>query len=355
MRCDDASEFVSAIFDGEAVPLQAAEHMAHCADCQKLLKCYAEMGATLRSHGSLIIAEPVLDRTWLTTRNNSLTWLEKGLQMMRIPRIAFACLVLLLIGLGSRLALVEVRAHEDGPILLLKLTPAHGDSVQCFVPMTNTDHENCGGLAQIDQSNLFYSLKAIKKDGDRVLLSIRSKVDPIGPAEFGPETASTLPETQSWFTPGETLSLPNTGELKLALTGQWTDHIPVAGGEGQLLDPAPNEIKLNSPLLLKNKKLVGDMENATAHADQPGDGVSLYFPGEGRFIFSLAPITGAIETKVQLNRVSFESNGQNYILVSGTPISRTGNIWVLHEAAYKPSPGAEIVSSIGAGPVNKLR
>lgn len=91
------------------------------------------------------------------------------------------------------------------------------------------------------------------------------------------------------------------------------------------------------------------------NTDQPGDGVSLYIPGEGRFILSLAAIPGAIETKVQLNRVSFESNGRNYILVSGTPISRTGNIWVLHEAAYKPSPSAEPGPSIGAGPVNKLR
>lgn len=355
MRCDEAREFVSAIFDGEAVPLQAAEHTARCADCQELLKGYAEMGASLRSYGSLLIAEPVPDRTWLTTRNDSSTWLEKGLQMMRIPRIAFACLVLLLVGLGSRLALVQVRAHEDGSVLLLKLTPAHGDSVQCFVPTTNTDKETCGGLAQIDQSNLFYSLKVIKKDGDRVLLSIRSRVDPIGPAGFGPETASTLPEIQSWFIPGQTVLLPNTGELKLTLTGLWKDHIPVVGGEGQLLDPAPNEIKLNSPLLLKNKKLVGDMANASAGADQPGEGVSLYIPREGRFILSLEPIADAIKTEVQLNRVSFESNGQSYILVSGTPISRTGNIWVLHEATYKPSPGAEPGPSIGAGPVNKLR
>ena len=63
MRCDEAKEFVSAIYDGETVPPQAAEHMARCADCQELLKGYAEMGATLRSYGSLLIAEPVLDRT----------------------------------------------------------------------------------------------------------------------------------------------------------------------------------------------------------------------------------------------------------------------------------------------------
>jgi hypothetical protein len=78
MRCDEAKEFVSAIYDGETVPPQAAEHMARCADCQELLKGYAEMGATLRSYGSLLIVEPVLDRTWLTTRKDKNMWLEKG-------------------------------------------------------------------------------------------------------------------------------------------------------------------------------------------------------------------------------------------------------------------------------------
>lgn len=355
MRCDEAKEFVSAIYDGETVPPLAAEHTAHCADCQELLKGYAEMGATLRSYGSLPIAQPVPDRTWLTAGNERPTWLEKGLEMMRIPRIAFACLVLLLVGLGSRLALVEVRAHDDGSVLMLKLTPAKGDSVECFVSTSNTERDRCSGLAQIDRSNLTYSIKALKRDGDRVLLSIRSRVAPLGPGGYGPDTESTLPEMQSWFTPGQTLSLPDTGELKLALSGGWADHIPVTGGSNQLLDPGPNEIRLTSPLLLKNNKVAGDMGDGSADADQPGDGVFLYIPGEGRFVLSLTPIEGAIPTKVQVNRVSFESNGQMYVIVNGTPVSRGGSIWVLHDVAYKPSPEAMQGPVIGAGPVSKLR
>ena len=354
MRCDEAKEFVSAIYDGETVPPQAAEHMARCADCQELLKGYAEMGATLRSYGSLLIAEPVLDRTWLTTRKDKTIWWEKSMQMMRIPRIAFACLVLLLVVLGSRLALVEVRAHEDGSVLMLKLTPAQGNSLQCFVSTTDTDNNHCGGFAQMDRSNLFYSIKAVRKDGGRVLLSIRSRVAPLGPGGYGPDTESTLPETQSWFTPGQPLLIPDTGELKLALTGEWVDHMPVTFGSNQLLDPGPSEIRLTSPLLLKNNQVVGDMGNGSADADEPGDGAFLYIPGEGRFILSLTPVEGAIPTKVQLNRVSFESNGQRYIIITGTPISRGGDIWVRHDVAYKPSPETIQVPMVGAGPVSKL-
>ena len=355
MSCDEAKEFVSAIYDGETVPPQAAEHTAHCADCQELLKGYAEMGATLRSYGSLLIAEPVPDRIWLTTKEERTTWFEKGLQMMRIPRIAFACLVLLLVGLGSRLALVEVRAHDDGSVLMLKLTPAQGDSIECFVPTLDTDHHTCAGFAQIDQSDLTYSIKALKKEGDRVLLSIRSKVGPLGPGGYGPDTEGTLPEMQSWFTPGQTVSVPGTGELKLALTGEWADHIPVTGGSKQLLDPGPNEIRLTSPLLLKNNQVVGDMANGNAGTDEAGGGVFLYIPGEGRFILSPTPIEGAIPAKVQLNRVSFESKGQTYVIVTGTPISRAGDFWILHDVAYKPSPETMPGPLLGSGPVSKLR
>ena len=78
MRCDEAKEYVSAMYDGETVPRDAAEHTARCADCQELLKGYAEMGAGLRSYGSLLMAEPVPDRTWLTPRRKPTAWFEKG-------------------------------------------------------------------------------------------------------------------------------------------------------------------------------------------------------------------------------------------------------------------------------------
>jgi hypothetical protein len=355
MRCDEAQEFVSAMFDGEPVPPQAAEHTAHCAECQELLEGFGEMGAALRNYGSLLIAEPVPDRTWLIPRENKSMWLEKGLQRMRIPRIAFACLILLLVALGSRLALVEVRAHDEGSVLMLKLTPAQGDSIQCFVSTVNANHDNCSGFAQIDHSNLTFAVKTLRKEGDRVLLSIRSRVAPMGPGGFGPDTESSLPETQSWFTPGETLLPPGTGELKLALTGQWVDHIPVQlGGNNQLLDPAPNEVRLTSPLLLKNNQIAGDMFNSSADADQPGEGAFLYIPGEGRFILSPTKIEGAIPAKVELNRVLFESNGQKYVIVTGAPVIRGDNIWVLHEAAYKGPPEMMEHSELGAGLVSKL-
>ena len=354
MRCDEVAEYISALYDGELVPREAAEHTACCAHCRELLKEYAEMGAAVRSYGSLLIAEPVPERTWLTTKQDKITLWKKGLEMMRIPRIAFACLVLLLIVLGSRLAVVEVRAHEDGSVLMLKLTPAHGDGVPCDVSASDTSYNHCSGIAQIDTSKLLYAVRALRKEGGRVLLSVKTQVSPQGPASFGPGTEASLPETQVWFTPGQSLSLPNTGELKLALTGEWSDHMPVKFFENKLLDPGANEIRLSSPLLLKNNKLAADAVNVSADADQPGDGVSLFVPGEGRFLLSLTEIAGAVPAKVEFNRVSFESEGQAYVIVAGVPVSRSEKIWVLHDAGQKPLPDPADGPSIAAGPVGKL-
>ncbi len=270
--------------------------------------------------------------------------------MMRIPRIAFACLVFLLVALGSRLTLVEVRAHEDGSVLMLKLTSAQGDVLDCNISTADTNRNHCGGLAQISKSNLFYTVRALKKDGDRVLLSLKARVTPMGPAGFGPDTESTLPEVQAWFTPGESLAVPNTGDLKLTLNGQWADHIPVAF----VSDPGPNEMRLVSPLLLKNKTVVGDLDRETASADQPGEGAGFYLPGEGRFLLSPIMIAGAVPATVELNRVSFESNGQAYIIVTGAPVTRAEKIWVLHDVGYKPKSGSAQESFIEAGPVSKL-
>lgn len=354
MRCDEAGEYVSAMVDGEAVPPDAAEHIEQCPACQALRKNFAEMGAEVRSLGSLALAEPLRERAWVQPQRSLTTWWEKGWAMMRVPRIAFASLVLLLVVLGSRLALVEVRAHEDGSVLLLKLTPASGEPVQCSVPLVETDRGGCGGLAQIPPSNLFFSVKALRKEGDRVLLSVRAKVDPIGPAGFGPDTAASLPETQMWFTPGQSLAVPNTGALQLQLSGQWSDHVPVATNANALLDPGPNEIRMTSPLLLKNNKVAGDLANASGDSDQANEGVAFYVPGEGRFLFSSTQVAGATLGTVKLNRVSFESQGQSYVLVTGMPITRAQQLWVLHEATYKPSNGMEGAPFVAAGPVGKL-
>ncbi len=335
MRCDEAREFVSALYDGETVPQPAAEHMAHCAACGELLKSYAEMGAALRSYSSLQLAEPVPARTWLTRKQDTPTWFAKGWQMMRIPRIAFASLVLLLVGLGSRLAVVEVRAHEDGSVLLLKLSSGPAQDVICPLSTIDLKNQICSGVTKADHGWFTYGIRLIRKEGDRALLGVVTEIGSRANT-YSPDEINVLAKTQYWYSPGETVQLAGTGDQKFTATGQWTDHIPAFPVANQELDPAAHELRITSPLLLKNDKLAGDMKGATAISDGNDHGVFLYLPGEGRFSFSFSPSAGAVPGKIELNRISFTSDQQFYVIITGTPIARVDTLWVTHDPTYKP-------------------
>jgi anti-sigma factor RsiW len=103
MTCDQAQPYLSALYDAEPIPPEAADHAAHCARCQDQLQQYAQTSAALRSYASQFVSQPVPPRTWLKTSTATRTrWWEKANQSMRIPRLAFAALVLVLVALSSR-------------------------------------------------------------------------------------------------------------------------------------------------------------------------------------------------------------------------------------------------------------
>jgi hypothetical protein len=57
MKCEEAAEFVSAIYNGERIPRSAAEHVGRCETCHCRLKEYVEIGAELRLVASLELSE----------------------------------------------------------------------------------------------------------------------------------------------------------------------------------------------------------------------------------------------------------------------------------------------------------
>jgi len=48
MKCEDAAEFVSALYDGERIPREAAEHLGECETCQGRMETYSRMSAEMR-------------------------------------------------------------------------------------------------------------------------------------------------------------------------------------------------------------------------------------------------------------------------------------------------------------------
>ena len=354
MNCDDAKEFTSAIYDGEAIPPEAAEHFAHCAACQDLFRSFVEMGAELRRFGSLQSTALGPGRAWVQPKRTITDWWDKGWQMMRVPRIALASLVLLLLVLGSRLALVEVRAHEDGSVLLLKVGLHNGHDIACSLSATDKRFQECAGIVGVaDGGNVGFLIRFLQKDGERALLSMRSAPG-METAPMSPKQESALNETKLWVQTGKVTDTSLGGILQAKLTGEWVDHIPVSMGDNEYIDPSANELRVASPLLLKNNQVVGDLQGAMAFASTLKDGVLLYIPGEGQFSMSLTPISGSVAGTVAMNRISFTTDGQSYMVVTGAPVARSETVWVKLDRSFTPKGDVQGGAFLGAAPVGDL-
>ncbi len=340
MKCEEAAEFVSALCDGERIPPTAAEHVGACDTCRARLKEYLEMGAELRRVASLELTEEPRARGWMKTRRVTPSWWLRGWETMRIPRFAFALLLVVIVALGSSLVIVRARAYTQGAVLMLTTRAATGETFRCALSMEDKNREP---YAWTSPGRYLYGVRVVSNKGDQIELGVRVKfiAAAVGPGTY---TASyqdlyKIPEKQYWFRPGEKLEVDVPEWGTMVLTGELMDHMPslVTAENDVQMDPKPGELRVISPLLLRGNKVMYDFEGGTAIGTEKDRGVRMYIPSEGLWVVSLLPLKGAVEGRINLNRVSFELNGQSYTFVMGAPVARNEHIWILHDANYKPS------------------
>jgi hypothetical protein len=346
MKCEETAEFVSSLVDGERIPRAAAEHIGQCETCKTRLMEYAEMGAELRREASLAFLEPSLVGSWKTGNQIKSNLWTKGWQTMRIPRFAFALLVVAIVGLTSGLIVVRVRAQTQGAVLMLNVKTADNKSVLCPL-LIQSEHSAPCIFVQSAQSGLLvsgYRISAI--DGGRVQLGVRTIFKPFVKGVLATVGSTSdidgLPETEYSFQPGETLKVEGEGSIPITITGQYTDHLPTIAGENSI-DPEPDIMRIVSPILLRNKKEVFDFEGFVNTNVEKGWGVDIYTPETGRYVLALSPMPGAVEGKLQQSRISFNVNGDSYVFLMAIPVARADKVWILHEPEFRPSqasPGA---------------
>jgi hypothetical protein len=255
--------------------------------------------------------------------------------------------------LGSSLALVEVRAHSDGTVVLLKIARAPGEEQVCPLSTVDPKDAECAFFGQGQEKRVGYKISLLGREGNRVQLGVRTKLYPDlvagGSTTYSLSDFEREPQKQYWFEPGETLKLEVSGLAPLPVTGQWMDHMPVfvTQNESHDLDPAPDELRILSPILLHDKIEAGDWQGGSATVSQKGV-ISMYFPGEGLFELSLSPMEGAVEASVWLNRITFTSNRRSYSLLTAAPATRSSHIFVAHTASFKPSGSAANTFFIGS-------
>jgi hypothetical protein len=343
MKCEEAAEFVSALCDGERIPRDAAEHVGACKVCAARLTEYAEMGAELRRVASLESAEPS-PLTWAGQKRAKSNWWQKGWETMRIPRIAFALLLVAVVVLGSGLAILKVRAQTVGQVLMLTVKPENGQSMLC--PLSQDGRAPfCSSVLTLKSGLLVNGFRIISRDGDRIELGVRARLTAF-PVKVGQAVdASTdairnLPESTYWFEPGEKLEIDVLGSGPLTVTGELTDHVPSIILNDQIgeMDPKPGELRVISSVLLRNKKVVMDYEGVIASTiEAQHEVVYFYKQSEGLWVLSQAPLEGAVQAHVSRSRISFEMDGASYQFLMAAPVSRSETVWVLHLPDYKPA------------------
>jgi hypothetical protein len=332
MNCDRAAEFLSALHDGEKIPREAAEHVGVCEACRARLRQYAEIGVELRRMASLeqVQVEDVPARRWESGQSTAARWWQKGWETMRIPRLAFALLLAVTIVLGCSLAVVKVRAHTAGAVLMLTAKSASGHTLRCALSLENKSMDSCSSEQQGGATPGLYGFRIISRDGDRIELGVRAKEGPEVGRTVG--DVDNLPETPYWLQPGGRLEInfPDSGSL--TVTGELLDHMPpllsISGNEQ--LDPNPNEIRFVDPVLLRGKEVACDLWGVNVFSAPKDKGVELFVPNDGRYEISLLPLQGAVEGKVDQSRVTFKLEGLPYTILTGAPVARGEKIWILH-------------------------
>jgi hypothetical protein len=226
MKCEEAGEFISAICDGQTIPREAAEHVGQCESCRIRLSEYAGLGAELRCFASLESAGKTEVNRWEQNPSPTASWWKKGGETMRIPRFAFALLLVAVCVLASGLVIGSVRAHTRRRVLMLTAKPAEGHTLPCTLSVGGDGSCRFVQMEGAVGGRGGYEFRIIADDGKQIELGIRSaRVY----RHISNDDIDKLPETPYSFTPGETLHIDVPGAGDMAVNGELWDHYPSPG------------------------------------------------------------------------------------------------------------------------------
>jgi hypothetical protein len=345
MNCQDAQVFVSALYDGEIVPEDAAGHIASCTACRNLLRKYAQMGAELRL---LAAADgepnpaPLGDLPPKRRR-----WTSGLTSRMLVPRFAIGLGLIAILGLSVGLSLV--RGQGSGPwfqyeVSDLQRQGSGGNVLQAGEYGTGESSSSADPritlyevkVLDVENNSVRVEVRArkfmtepdghtgkfiVEPDGHRATITSRRDIDRI--------LASATPQRFD-YKPGQKLQIPVDGGGTLVLTGKVYRLRPSFWGPGYPVNPEPNEIVLTNPAMVRGQEFLGNI-GGSASAAGGNSAIGACVPPVGSFVFALKPFPGAIQGVAEFGRARFTMDGQDYTLFSATPITggqQPRDIWV---------------------------
>lgn len=173
-------------------------------------------------------------------------------------------------------------------------------------------------------------------------LAVRARRFDSNPSLAEERALENVPAQEYHYIPGKTLEIPVNDWGTLLLRGELLDRAGKFPWENPSVAPFPNQIVLKAPVLLKDKTLVFQDAHYEAGAAGPNPSVSFYVPGEGRFVIRLQPFDGAVAGLADFSHVSFDFEGDMYLLACATPVTggpQPRQIWIYLDRNYHPTQG----------------
>jgi hypothetical protein len=342
MKCEEAAEFVSRLCDGRVIPREVAEHIGTCKVCSAHLSAYLGIGAELRRQASLEQPVNLKPRSWETTQRVRLHWWQKGRTTMRIPRFAFASMLVVILLLSSGLFLVRARTDAGGSVLVLtfKILP-EGYARDCVITTdTNAKTSECAYRFSVKDGVLGVQFRFVSRDGDRTQVGVKvTYKSPSSTVNFIDDLKN-VPERIIWLQPDQRDQIAISGVGQIELTGEYLDHQPrILERPSETLEPQPDEFRVVAPVLIRGNEVVcnlSDNGNSIDNGD-PDATLMIYSPRDGRYLISRVPFEGAVEGSVRMGQIRFNLGGQDYLLLSAMPIVRSDHVWVSHDPEYRIS------------------
>jgi hypothetical protein len=154
------------------------------------------------------------------------SWWKKGGETVRIPRFAFALLLVTVFVLASGLVIGSVRAHTRGRFLMLAAKPAEGHTLPCTLSVGGDGSCRFVQMEGAEGGRGVYKFRIIADSGKQIELGVRSaRVY----RQVSNDDIEELVETTYSFTPGETLHIDVPGAGDMAVSGELWDHYPSPG------------------------------------------------------------------------------------------------------------------------------
>ena len=267
---------------------------------------------------------------------------------MRIPRFAFALMVLLLLALTTGLLLVSAKERNrwfqfqvyggDGKKIVSATVPADSGGDPYY------DIE--AGMPGSD-GTVWFLLRALEQDNGTEKVGARALWVPHGVPPGNWTKIRALPERQYVCVPGRKLPIPVDGYGDLEIDCQFQAKLPDNVRFG--LYPPDDAFQILPPVVfVRGDRMLSKADIGGGQYQRQRGYFAYYSPGNGWYLFSSKPLEGAVEGKISGNQVDFELDGQRHFLFTGAPITfGTASIWVAHYSSIAEADSSSSWTAAG--------